>query len=512
MLKPTLRRGPAVVASLVVFGLIAAAVGFATNPAERGVVLPDPIARDLSDILERDTVVALTSYTNTSYFLYRGEPMGFEYELLRDFAEDQGIVFEIKVVPRDSLLYYLNAGLGDIAAARLSAAREDTSRFGFTRPLYETRAVVVQQIAPITSLPNPQEAATVVGDAPEALAEKVGKPVEVRVRAVQRPAELAGRDVFVPEGDPYVDALVELEDAITGNIDVVEVDTTSESLIRQVARGNIALTVAQENVAQLEESYFENLAITPAIGAPHGVAWAVRDNAPALRAALDDWIEEHRESSRWNTLYRTYFVDRGGYRERIETGYLTAETGALSDYDALLKQYAPTVGWDWRLLASQMYQESRFEPQARSWAGAQGLLQIMPATARELGITDPYDPRQNIAGAVDYLEWLDENYWRETIADPAQRTRFILASYNVGAGHVMDAQRLATANGGDPAVWKDVAYWLLRKSESEVYNRPEVRHGYCRGLEPVQYVERILNRFAHYEQFVTDDSGNEASV
>ena len=233
---------------------------------------------------------------------------------------------------------------------------------------------------------------------------------------------------------------------------------------------------------------------------------------PLLKQALNDWIDEHRDSGRWNTLYRTYFVDRGGYRERIETGYLTAETGALSDYDALLKEYAPTVGWDWRLLASQMYQESRFEPQARSWAGAQGLLQIMPATARELGVVDAYDPRDNIAGAVEYLEWLDENYWRETIPDPAQRTRFILASYNVGAGHVMDAQRLTEANGGDKTVWKDVAYWLLRKSKAEVYNRPEVRHGYCRGLEPVQYVERILDRYAHYEQFVTDESGNDANV
>ena len=151
-----------------------------------------------------------------------------------------------------------------------------------------------------------------------------------------------------------------------------------------------------------------------------------------------------------------------------------------------------------------MFQESRFEPRARSWAGAQGLLQIMPATARELGVADPYDPRANIAGAVKYLDWLD----RSTGARPSglgERVRFILASYNIGAGHVMDAQRLAEAEGGDPTRWPDVAYWLLQKSREEVYTRPEVRHGYCRGLEPVQYVERILDRYAHYAQFVTDE-------
>ena len=128
----------------------------------------------------------------------------------------------------------------------------------------------------------------------------------------------------------------------------------------------------------------------------------------------------------------------------------------------------------------------------------------MPATARELGVADPFDPRANIAGAVKYLQWLDDTYWHDTIPDPRERVKFILASYNVGAGHVMDAQRLAEAEGGDQTRWADVAYWLLQKSRSEVYSRPEVRHGYCRGLEPVQYVSRILERYAHYEQFVRD--------
>ena len=506
MLGPRLRHAPAVVAGLLVVGLAAAAVGIARSP-DAGVVLPDPIARDLQAIMARDTLEVLTSYNSTSYFLYRGEPMGYEYELLRDFAEDAGIVFRIRVVPRDSLLYYLNAGAGDVAAARLVTAREDTLKVAFTAPLYETRAVVVQQTAPFDSLADPVAAASVAGETPadiERLRDGLQVPIDVRARAIQTPGELAGERVFLPEGDPYVDRLVELEDDLSGDIKVVEVDTTSEALIRQVARGNIQLTVAQENVAKLEEGYFSNIAVSPAIGAPSGIGWAVRTNAPALRRALNAWIQENRSSSRWAALYRRYFVDSRGYRERIETGYLTAETGTLSDYDALLKQVAPRIGWDWRLLASQMFQESRFDPHARSWAGAEGLLQIMPATARELGIQDPYDPRANIAGAVKYLDWLDREYWRDAIPDSTERVRFVLASYNVGAGHVMDAQRLATAAGGDATHWADVAYWLLQKSRAEVYSRPEVRHGYCRGLEPVQYVQRILDRYATYAQFVRD--------
>jgi membrane-bound lytic murein transglycosylase F len=105
-------------------------------------------------------------------------------------------------------------------------------------------------------------------------------------------------------------------------------------------------------------------------------------------------------------------------------------------------------------------------------------------------------------GAVRYLRWLARTYWDREIADQGERLKFVLASYNAGAGHVMDARRLAAAEGGDPDVWADVAYWLLQKSQADVYNRPEVRHGFCRGLEPVQYVARILDRFAHYRQFV----------
>ncbi|WP_412067061.1 transglycosylase SLT domain-containing protein [Rubrivirga sp. IMCC43871] len=505
------KKSFAVVAVLIVGGLAAASVRSVSDP--EGVMIPEPIERDLGAIMERDTLIALTSYTSTSYFLYRGLPFGYEYELLQDFAEERDVVFQIKVVPRDSILYYLNAGLGDIAAARLQPVVEDTSRFGFTVDLYQTQPAVVQasELADTTEVEAPGVPSEIAerrdqidgGDIPR-------DPVTIRARRVRRPADLAGQEVHLPTGDPYIERLVELEDRISGDIRVVEVDTTSEALIRNVAVGNIELTIAQENVAKLEEGYYENLTVEPAIGAPHGVAWAVRDNAPALLTALDEWIQANRDTRRWNSLYRKYYVDRRGFRERIETGFLTARTGNLSGYDDMLKKYAPGVGWDWRLLGSQMYQESRFEPRARSWAGAMGLLQIMPATAGDLGLDDPYDPEANIEAAVRYLKWLEDNYWGETIADPGERKKFILASYNAGAGHVMDAQRLAEAEGGDPTLWEDVAYWLLRKSEEAVYNRPEVRHGYARGLEPVHYVDIILKRYEHYQQFVEGEEGAES--
>jgi membrane-bound lytic murein transglycosylase F len=153
-----------------------------------------------------------------------------------------------------------------------------------------------------------------------------------------------------------------------------------------------------------------------------------------------------------------------------------------------------------------MYQESRFKPTARSWAGATGLLQLMPATGRQFGVRNPNDPQQNVAGAVRFLQWLTR-YWTARIPDPEERLKFILASYNTGAGHVEDAQRLAEANKDNPKRWADVSYWLLQKSKREVYRNPVVKYGFSRGIEPVTYVAIILDRFAHYKQFVVDPAG-----
>jgi membrane-bound lytic murein transglycosylase F len=159
------------------------------------------------------------------------------------------------------------------------------------------------------------------------------------------------------------------------------------------------------------------------------------------------------------------------------------------------------LNWDWRLLAAQTFQESRFKPDARSWAGAVGLLQLMPPTARQYGVQNPLDPEDNVRGAVRFLKWLD-HYWLDRIPDNNERLKFIFASYNCGAGHVDDAQRLAQKYGGNPEVWEDVSYWLLQLSTQQYNTDMVVKFGFCRGTEPVNYVTSILDRFDRYKQFV----------
>lgn len=475
-------------------------------------VKPPPVApvdRDLKAIKERGTLVVLAPYNSTTYFLYRGEPLGYEFELLRAFAEEHGLKLEMQVVTNPNLLFNkLNTGEGDIVAARLNPKPEDEAEVSFTSALYRTEPALVQQKAPPDKAKLTEPAKTEIKSEPtdtkagDSVISKADDSLMINARLIERPAQLAGEKVTLPQGSAYKRTLIELADEISGDINVVEIGggTDDEALVAKVAKGDVEYTVVQDNLAELKEAHYTNIKIRPIVGASHKVAWAVRKNAGGLHNELNRWIAEKQNGSLFDRLYKKYFTDRKSYKERVESEYLTSVTGKLSQYDPLLKRYAPELNWDWRLLASQTFQESRFKPAARSWAGASGLLQLMPATAREYGVKNSQDPEDNVRGAVKFLNWLTR-YWNK-IPDEAERLKFILASYNCGAGHVEDAQRLTVKYGGNPQSWNDVSYWLLQLSKSQYSTDPVVKYGFCRGIEPVTYVVLILERFNHYKQFV----------
>src|SRR3954454_3415153 len=453
----------------------------------------EPVARDLPQL--NGVLRVLFTYNSTGYFLYRGETLGYEYELLTMFARDAKLKLE-PVVVRDSreLFDRLNGGDGDVVSAQLALPpASPPSGVAVTDSLYETKPVVVQR-SPSGGSATPTVAK---GLAREADASQI----TVRARLISTPQELAGQQVQIPRTSPYRQRLLELNKELTNDIDVVEVDESSDRLIQKLAEGEIAFTVAAENVAALKSGEYTNLIIKPAIGPPQPVVWAVRRNAPQLLGALNQWLAKKRKAGLLAILYRKYFLDRRAYTARINSPFLTAETGTLSPYDDWFREYARIPGWDWRLVAAQAFQESRFNPRAHSWAGAVGLMQIMPRTARQLH-ANAADPKQSVEAACRYLWTIDEQ-WKEIKSD-SERIKFILASYNVGTGHVQDAVRLAAKNGDDPHSWLDVSYWLIRKSKRSVYNDPVVKHGFARGTEPVAYVDQILQRWSNYKEFVKE--------
>jgi len=250
------------------------------DPIDRraNLLMVAPINRDLSDIKKSGTLTVLAPYNATTYFIYRGEPLGYEYELLQSFAKDQGLTLKIVVVadPK-SLLAILNSGEGDIAANRLVPTPENETDVSFTRALYRTEPVLVQQAEPPAKAGKGTEKMLAPGPADQAA------EVDIQARLVTKPAQLTGKTVTLPEQSPYSRTLVELADQNSGEIHVVEMGALQdEALAQKVAKGEIEFTVMQKNLADLKEAEFKNMHVPPKIMRPHGVPWAVRKNSPVL--------------------------------------------------------------------------------------------------------------------------------------------------------------------------------------------------------------------------------------
>lgn len=224
-------------------------------------------------------------------------------------------------------------------------------------------------------------------------------------------------------------------------------------------------------------------------------AWAVKPSSKALADTLNRWFSPKLMAD--VKQQESFYLSTRSVRRHVYSPMLNRSAGVISQYDRYFQQYAPLARWDWRLMAAQCYQESTFDPRAQSWAGACGLMQIMPSTAAHLGLPESqlHDPESNIAAAAKYLRELNGLFMD---VPGNERVAFVLASYNGGHFHIRDAMALARKNGRSGTRWSDVREYVLRLSSPAGYNDPAVRHGYMRGAETVDYVDRIMNRWAQY--------------
>jgi membrane-bound lytic murein transglycosylase F len=441
-----------------------------------------PVNLDLEGIKERGRLIAIVDNSSTSYFIYKGQPMGYEYELLNRLAEKLEVDLEIMITSDISEAFAkLNNGEGDIIAHNLTVTRERQESIDFTLHHNEVRQVLVQR--------KPQNWRKM-------------KIHQIEKKLIRNPLDLANKKVYVRKASAYYTRLQHLSEEIGSEIDIIEDlgEVETEEMIRKVANGEIEYTVADEDVALLNAAYYANLDVKTALSFPQKIAWGVRKSSPGLLKAVNSWITEMRKETDYYVIYNKYFKNRSGMRMFANSSYSSINGNQVSPYDAYIKEAAANIGWDWRLLAAVVYQESKFNPEAESWMGASGLMQLMPETAEIFGAEDPLDPRQNILAGANYLKWLD-GFWADEIPDPQERVKFILASYNVGQGHVIDARRLATKFGKDSGLWEDnVEKYLGLKSNPKYYTDEVVKLGYCRGSEPVRYVKAIMARSARYQQ------------
>ncbi|MEM7296699.1 MAG: transporter substrate-binding domain-containing protein [Bacteroidota bacterium] len=440
---------------------------------------------DLDKIKERGYIVALMDNSSTGLFVYKGKTMGYEYELLKLFCEEQNIELRINITQNlKEAFNKLNTGEGDILAYNLTVTKERKKRIGFTHYHNLQKQVLIQR-----KPANWREL----------------KLHEIEAQLIRNPVDLIGEEIVVRPYSSYYDRLANLSDEIGGDIKIVPGATNveTEQLIRMVAEGDIKYTVAEEDIALVNSTYHPNLDIKTAISFPTQIAWGIRKNSSRLQEALNSWIVRMRKTTDYYVIYDKYFRSSKSALRRSRSKYSTinGETGDISPYDSLIKKSADELGWDWYLLAAQIFRESKFDPKAQSWAGAIGLMQVMPKTGKDYGVTNLYNAQQNVSAGTNHLLWLQAQ-WKKEVVDPEERVKFVLASYNVGLGHLQDAVRLTKKFGGDMTKWDDVSGFLLKKSYRKYFNDPVVQFGYCRGSEPVEYVKRVLDIYQNYKDIL----------
>ncbi len=413
-----------------------------------------------------DTLRVGTLYSPTSFFIYRGDSLGIDYDMAKELAQGLKLPMTLTVgrsLPQ--LLSMLDSGKIDVIAAPVPITAEYSSEALPCGYQTITRQVLVQRTEP--------------GKAPE----------------ITDVTELPGRDIYVLDGSKYDARMQNLNSELGGGINIHRLSPDSvapEDLVNMVADGQIPMAILDSDIAQLNGGYHANIDFSVAVSLDQREAWAVAPGNICLADSIEAWTRRAKPSTLHADLLKRYY-QLEKMDGRLTYGNIDFSDGTMSPrYDNIFRRYAPQINWDWRMLAAQAYTESRYNPRARSFAGARGLMQIMPRTGRSYGLRNANDPEQSVRAAVSYLDDLNRMF-ESRVADSDERKKFILASYNAGQGHIFDAMRLAEKLGLDPQKWDDnVEKTVLMLANPKYYNDNVVKYGYLRGRETHDYVKRIM--------------------
>jgi membrane-bound lytic murein transglycosylase F len=429
----------------------------------------NPVPMDLTEIVKRGYIRAIVDNSSTSYYIYRGRRMGYEFEMLRNLAKHLGVRLHL-VVKSDikEAFKLLNKGAADIIAMNLEVTESRTEMANFTAALGQMGTVLVHRkdLAPISDFRELQ-----------------GKVVHIRKDAV------------------YKAQLYHLQEAYGVDFSIIEGAGDNEFFIQKVVDKEIDFTIVDRVDAMVNATYYDNLYIDFEVSPKSDVAWAIRKNAPELENTVNQWIENSSRSGYINTLYAKYFKNSKNSYFRSNSPFSSIGGNSISPFDDIIKRGSEDLGWDWRLLASLVYKESRFDTTAVSYAGAVGLLQLMPVTLQRFGVQNPNDPFESLMGGVNYLKYLDR-FWRTRIPEANERIKVMLASYNIGHGHVEDAWKLAIKYGGNPQSWESISTFLQLKTDPKYYKDPVVNSGYAKGHLAVNYVDDIMIIYDSYRVLI----------
>ena len=434
------------------------------------------VERDLDRVRGGGVLRVITEYNSSTYFIHKGGQAGFDFELISQFAHEQGLVVEVTVPEAgEDPVSLLNSGRGDVICTGAVPGQSLTRWAAATRPTNFVQKVVV---------------------------------LPADVPAADDLAALAGLTLTLPADDPFRDELLELkqESRLQFFVTSGRPGVDPEELLALVVAGETEAVVVDDITARAASLHLEGLQIGIPLGPRRPTAWFVRENSPDLKAALNEFLRRNfwmgpdgtpRRSQTYGIIYDRYFENPLTVRGFREIANRPDKSGVISIYDDLIRNRAEAAGFDWRLIAAQIYQESRFYPRARSRANAQGLMQVLPQFAGDQR-DSLYDPGANLTAGLRLMSGTWGSY---AYLDSLDRLRFTLAEYHAGHGHVTDARRIAMEMGRDPNRWVgSLAVALPLLMERQHFSR--TRHGFYGGAETVDYVEEILNRYRIYMRVV----------
>jgi len=418
-----------------------------------------PVAevRSLTEIRESGKLVVLTRNAPTTWYINKhNNNAGPEHELVTDFADSLGVEVEYQVKNTvTAILQSLQAGEGDMAAAGLTITPERQKRFRFG-PAYQD---VTQQVVCRRDRVQPEEI-----------------------------ADLVGLDITVIADSSYSAKLETLKSDQYPALDWSESDSvTTEQLLYQVWQGEIDCTIADSNIVDINRRYYPELIAPINLSREQQLGWALPKSANELEQAIKSWLDDYRDNdllAAWHEHFYGYFeifdyVDIRAYVRRIDKRF--------PRYREYFREAAEKYDLPFTLLAAQGYQESHWNPKAKSPTGVRGIMMLTQNTAKAMGVDNRLDPKQSIFGGAKYLVRMKKRF-KDEVTEP-DRTLLALAAYNVGRGHMHDAQVLARQKDLSPHHWRDIKQVLPLLADKRYY--PKLKYGYARGTEPVRYVQRI---------------------
>ncbi|PID94779.1 MAG: lytic transglycosylase F [Bacteroidales bacterium] len=423
------------------------------------------VSNDLPDILKKGKLSAVTLENSINYYSDDGDESGFDYNLAQNLADHLNLDLKIVVAKSvDEITEILYNGRADISLYKMPTTKMIKQNFIVTNVEALSNMVLIQP-----------------------LSKKRAKYI----------TDLVDKDIYVHKNSKYHKRLMHLNEEIGGGINIKFVADTLgvEDIIYAVSKGKIPFTVADNDVAELCKKYFTNIDINLAISVVLPKAWVVRRDAPQLDSAVNEWYANLHKTSYLNRMQKKY-LEKSNYFDSFS---IAVPRGKISSYDELFKANAKIIGWDWRLLAAISYHESRFDPNVVSSNGAVGLMQLMRRTAANYGLNDStiFIPAENVKVATKYIAYLNTKF--EYITDVDERIKFVLASYNCGYGHIIDAIRLAKKYDANPNIWeRNVAKYFALLSDADYYNDEIVKLGYFRANHTLRFVKQVLETYKSY--------------